>query len=141
MENSGVVHMLKHQKTEDLACMYKLFSRVSDGLKTVADCVSHYLREQGKALVQEEEGGTNAINFVQVQFFLYYLYVVYKVVPKTELYTHNKMKAFNVKLNFHEGAKTANSNSDKMQDPHFKNIFITSDLIGLWHFLHQLLAV
>ncbi|XP_069692217.1 cullin-3 [Periplaneta americana] len=65
MENSGVVHMLKNQKTEDLACMYKLFSRVTDGLKTVADCVSQYLREQGKALVQEEEGGTNAINFVQ----------------------------------------------------------------------------
>ncbi|RZF45409.1 hypothetical protein LSTR_LSTR002852 [Laodelphax striatellus] len=65
MENSGVVHMLKNQKTDDLACMYKLFSRVNDGLKTMSDCVSQYLREQGKALVQEEEGGTNAINFVQ----------------------------------------------------------------------------
>ena len=28
MENSGVVHMLKNDKTQDLACMYKLFSRV-----------------------------------------------------------------------------------------------------------------
>ncbi|KAJ8974424.1 hypothetical protein NQ317_002452 [Molorchus minor] len=67
MENSGVVHMLKHQKTEDLACMYKLFGRVTDGLKTIADCVSQYLREQGKALVQEEEHqpATNAITFVQ----------------------------------------------------------------------------
>lgn len=66
MENSGVVHMLKHQKTDDLACMYKIFGRVNDGLKTMADCVSHYLREQGKALVQEEEHqGTNAITFVQ----------------------------------------------------------------------------
>lgn len=67
MENSGVVHMLKHQKTEDLACMYKLFGRVTDGLKTMADCVSQYLREQGKALVQEEDHqtNTNAITFVQ----------------------------------------------------------------------------
>lgn len=67
MENSGVVHMLKHQKTEDLACMYKLFGRVADGLKTMSDCVSQYLREQGKALVQEEEhqASTNAITFVQ----------------------------------------------------------------------------
>ncbi|KAL3282913.1 hypothetical protein HHI36_006071 [Cryptolaemus montrouzieri] len=67
MENSGVVHMLKNQKTEDLACMYKLFGRVVDGLKTMADCVSQYLREQGKALVQEEEHqpSTNAITFVQ----------------------------------------------------------------------------
>ncbi|KAF7283447.1 cullin 3 [Rhynchophorus ferrugineus] len=67
MENSGVVHMLKHQKTDDLACMYKIFGRVQDGLKTMADCVSQNLREQGKALVQEEEHqpGTNAITFVQ----------------------------------------------------------------------------
>jgi cullin 3 len=64
MENSGVVHMLKYQKTEDLACMYKLFSRVTDGLKTVADCISRYLREQGKALVREDEAA-NAITFVQ----------------------------------------------------------------------------
>lgn len=66
MENSGVVHMLKNNKTEDLACMYKLMSRVLDGLKAVAECVSQHLREQGKALVAEEEGGKNAITFVQV---------------------------------------------------------------------------
>ena len=73
MENSGVVHMLKNNKTEDLACMYKLMSRVSDGLKAVAECVSQHLREQGKALVAEEEGGKNAITFVQVSqsFFLF----------------------------------------------------------------------
>ncbi|XP_034230690.1 cullin-3 isoform X2 [Thrips palmi] len=65
MENSGVVFMLKNQKTEDLARLYKLLSRVSEGLKTVSQCVSTYLREQGKALVQEEEAGTNAITFVQ----------------------------------------------------------------------------
>lgn len=66
MENSGVVHMLKNQKTEDLACMYKLFSRVDDGLKTMAECVSSYLREQGKALVTEDEGGKgDALSFVQ----------------------------------------------------------------------------
>lgn len=64
MENSGVVHMLRNKKTEDLACMYKLLSRVSDGLKTMSNCVSTYLREQGKALVAEEEG-KNAISFVQ----------------------------------------------------------------------------
>lgn len=65
MENSGVVYMLKNTKTEDLACMYKLFSRVKDGLKTISDCVSAYLREQGKNLVKEEENGTNPITFVQ----------------------------------------------------------------------------
>lgn len=72
MENSGVVHMLKNNKTEDLACMYKLMSRVSDGLRAVAECVSQHLREQGKALVAEEEGGKNAITFVQVSMITFF---------------------------------------------------------------------
>lgn len=84
MENSGVVHMLKNNKTEDLACMYKLMSRVLDGLKAVAECVSQHLREQGKALVAEEEGGKNAITFVQVSqiiiaFAFIYGYCCYNV--------------------------------------------------------------
>lgn len=65
MENSGVVHMLKCQKTDDLHCMYKLLSRVSEGLKTMASCVSAHLREEGKALVTVDESGANALNFVQ----------------------------------------------------------------------------
>lgn len=66
MENSGVVHMIKNTKTDDLACIYKLFSRLrDDGLKTLADCVSAFLREQGKILVKEEEAGVNPITFVQ----------------------------------------------------------------------------
>lgn len=51
----------------DLACMYKLFIRVLNGLKTMCDCISVYLREQGKAIVSEEgEDGKNAITYVQV---------------------------------------------------------------------------
>ncbi|CAG0912766.1 unnamed protein product [Notodromas monacha] len=65
MENSGVVHMLQHDKTADLACMYKLFVRVDEGLKTMVDCLSGYLREQGKALVAKEEEGKNPIGFIQ----------------------------------------------------------------------------
>lgn len=65
MENSGVVHMLKNKKTDDLACMYKLFSRVPEGLRTMCECISAYLREQGRALVTEEETGANAIVYVQ----------------------------------------------------------------------------
>lgn len=98
MENSGVVHMLINQKTDDLACMYKLFSRLRDGLKTISDCVSKYLREQGKGLVQEEEdskqialgaaaaaavpisGGTNAITFVQVLLKKMLLYVIELII-------------------------------------------------------------
>ena len=51
----------------DLACMFKLFFRVPNGPKTMSDCISAYLREQGKALVKEDgETGKNAITFVQV---------------------------------------------------------------------------
>ncbi|KAI1285963.1 Cullin-3 [Halotydeus destructor] len=66
MENSGVVYMLKNQKTDDLACMYKIFCRVQGGLPAIIACVSVHLREQGKALVTEEEGGKgDAVSFVQ----------------------------------------------------------------------------
>uniref|UniRef100_A0A674NZX0 Cullin 3b n=1 Tax=Takifugu rubripes TaxID=31033 RepID=A0A674NZX0_TAKRU len=65
MENSGLVHMLKNGKIEDLACMYKLFSRVPNGLKTMCECMSLYLREQGKALVSEEGEGKNPVDYIQ----------------------------------------------------------------------------
>jgi len=76
MENSGVVFMLTNQRTDDLACMYLLFKRVSDGHRTIADCLSSHLRGQGKALVTQEDDGTgtttgggaasaNAITYVQ----------------------------------------------------------------------------
>lgn len=67
MENSGVVHMLKNSKYEDLGCMYRLFKRVKEGLKSMCAAMSKYLREQGKAVVSEEEGseGKNAVIFIQ----------------------------------------------------------------------------
>uniref|UniRef100_A0A1E1WH60 Cullin family profile domain-containing protein n=1 Tax=Pectinophora gossypiella TaxID=13191 RepID=A0A1E1WH60_PECGO len=65
MENSGVVHMLQHTRTGELACVYKLLSRVPEGLRTVADAVSAHLREQGRALVTDTHHNTNAIAFVQ----------------------------------------------------------------------------
>lgn len=65
MENSGVVHMLRHTKTSELCCMYKLLSRVTGGLSVMCDAVSSHLRERGRALVEDQEG-TNAITYVQV---------------------------------------------------------------------------
>lgn len=55
MENSGVVNMLVNNRIEDLRCMYRLLKRVSYGLKTMTECLSTYLREQGRALVAEAE--------------------------------------------------------------------------------------
>ena len=54
----------------DLACMYKLFIRVKDGLKTMCTCISGYLREQGKALVSEDEGEQKTpVIYIQVNSF------------------------------------------------------------------------
>lgn len=61
MENSGVYHMLKHDKHVDLNYMYKLFHRVPQGLTTIADCMSAYLREQGKNLVTLECDASNTM--------------------------------------------------------------------------------
>ncbi|XP_046854312.1 cullin-3-A-like [Xenia sp. Carnegie-2017] len=68
MENSGVVHMLKHNKTEDLARMFRLFQRVKGGLHAVCECLRKYLREQGVGLVKDDETGEqgkSAITYVQ----------------------------------------------------------------------------
>jgi cullin 3 len=69
MEGSGVVHMLKNNRMEDLACIYKLFGRVNDGHKTIGEAVSKYLREEGKALVtqatDEQSQQTNAVTYIQ----------------------------------------------------------------------------
>lgn len=75
MENSGIVHMLRHDRVTDLACAYSLFSRVPDGLSVMVACMSKHLREVGMALVKEDDteaaaGGKNAIPFIQVLTFL-----------------------------------------------------------------------
>lgn len=51
--------------------MYKLFSRVPNGLKTMCECMSSYLREQGKALVSEEGEGKNPVDYIQVRQLAY----------------------------------------------------------------------
>lgn len=82
MEHSGVVHMLKNLRVDgqskedifyffvDLACMYKLFSRVENGLSSIIEHMSAFLRETGRALVSEETSveatpGKNATLYIQ----------------------------------------------------------------------------
>lgn len=67
MENSGVFYMLKHDKTDDLASMYRLFHRVPNGISTITDCMSLYLREQGKNLVSVEDIDESKTPIVYVQ--------------------------------------------------------------------------
>ena len=68
MENSGVVFMLTNQRTDDLACMYLLFKRVSDGHRTIADCLSSHLRGQGKALVTQVRNRNILVSVLSLEF-------------------------------------------------------------------------
>lgn len=91
MENSGFIFMLKNQRTQDLSCMYKLLSNLSDGLKTMADCLSKYLREEGRSLVKEDETDINPVTYVQslldlkdkLDFFLYNSFASDKIFKQT----------------------------------------------------------
>uniref|UniRef100_A0A0E0K582 Cullin family profile domain-containing protein n=1 Tax=Oryza punctata TaxID=4537 RepID=A0A0E0K582_ORYPU len=65
MENSGLVNMLVDDKYDDLARMYNLFRRVSDGLSTIRDVMTSYLRETGKQLVTDPERLKDPVEFVQ----------------------------------------------------------------------------
>ena len=76
-----MVHMLRTNKTEDLACMYKLFLRVEGGLECIVGCMSAHLRETGRGFVTEEpEGdapGRNASAYVQNLLDLHDRYVIF----------------------------------------------------------------
>ncbi|KAM3225084.1 hypothetical protein ACQJBY_058056 [Aegilops geniculata] len=65
MENSGLVNMLIDDKYEDLGRMYTLFRRVPDGLSTIRDMMTSYLRETGKHLVTDPERLKDPVEFVQ----------------------------------------------------------------------------
>ena len=70
MDNSGVVHILKCQKTDDLHSVYNLLSRVPDGLQTMTSCISTYLCEELEALMNAIKSSTiSGLNFVEVVVF------------------------------------------------------------------------
>ena len=54
MKGSGVEFMLRNDRTDDLACMYKLFGRVGEeGNRIIGDCISRFIRQSGKSTVIE----------------------------------------------------------------------------------------
>eukprot|EP00668_Euglena_longa_P014540 GGOE01018530.1.p1 GENE.GGOE01018530.1~~GGOE01018530.1.p1 ORF type:complete len:767 (+),score=353.77 GGOE01018530.1:79-2379(+) len=52
MENSGVVALLRDQKLEDLARMYRLFARIPRGLEPIAVIIKEYSTNEGMKLVK-----------------------------------------------------------------------------------------
>ncbi|KER25220.1 cullin family protein [Opisthorchis viverrini] len=64
MENSGLTHMLTHDRFEDIAAMYNVLSRVEEGPKIMSHYISMYLREQGRKIVQES-GASSSQQYIQ----------------------------------------------------------------------------
>ncbi|KVH96147.1 cullin-3A-like [Cynara cardunculus var. scolymus] len=65
MENSGLINMLVDDKYEDLRRMYNLFHRIPNGLSTIREVMTSYLREIGKQLVSDPEKLKDPVEFVQ----------------------------------------------------------------------------
>eukprot|EP01114_Cavostelium_apophysatum_P003635 TRINITY_DN1368_c0_g1_i2.p1 TRINITY_DN1368_c0_g1~~TRINITY_DN1368_c0_g1_i2.p1 ORF type:complete len:736 (-),score=233.08 TRINITY_DN1368_c0_g1_i2:74-2281(-) len=65
MEASGIISMLRDDKVEDLKRMYNLFGRVTNGHSTMRDMMSHYVRDTGKSLINDEEKQKDHISLVQ----------------------------------------------------------------------------
>ena len=72
MKDSGVVHMLKNQQTADFLYMYKLLSRVCGGEKAMISCLSAYVREEGKALINsaDEMGPVRLVQVCLTRFIM-----------------------------------------------------------------------
>ncbi|KJE93406.1 Cullin 3 [Capsaspora owczarzaki ATCC 30864] len=61
MDNSGLVSALVHNRLDDLARMYSLFSRVETGLSLIQKHLDVHLKEVGKAIVvADDEAGSAA---------------------------------------------------------------------------------
>lgn len=53
-ENSGLVALLENNKTEDLKLLYKLYSRVVNGLPPVGLILKNHIKKEGMELVREQ---------------------------------------------------------------------------------------
>jgi cullin 1 len=53
-ENSGLVALLENSKTEDLKLLYKLYSRVQNGLVPVGLILKNHIKKEGMELVREQ---------------------------------------------------------------------------------------
>eukprot|EP01123_Difflugia_compressa_P006943 TRINITY_DN1936_c0_g1_i1.p1 TRINITY_DN1936_c0_g1~~TRINITY_DN1936_c0_g1_i1.p1 ORF type:complete len:564 (-),score=89.63 TRINITY_DN1936_c0_g1_i1:299-1795(-) len=65
MEGSGMVSMLKDDKTEDLTRMYQLLGRVPKGHDIMRQVLGDFVRETGKQIVESPENQNKETTYVQ----------------------------------------------------------------------------
>jgi cullin 1 len=53
-ENSGLVALLENNKREDLKLLYKLYSRVQNGLVPIGQILKNHIKKEGMELVREQ---------------------------------------------------------------------------------------
>ncbi|TYZ59067.1 hypothetical protein PybrP1_012610 [[Pythium] brassicae (nom. inval.)] len=61
-ENSGVIALLKYDKLEDLARMYRLFARLKNGLEPIADLVQKHITAVGNDIVEKRANAVTSGN-------------------------------------------------------------------------------
>lgn len=61
-ENSGVIALLKYDKLDDLARMYRLFARLKNGLEPIADLVQKHITAVGNDIVEKRANAVTSGN-------------------------------------------------------------------------------
>lgn len=61
-ENSGVIALLKYDKLDDLARMYRLFARITNGLEPIADLVQKHITAVGNDIVEKRANAVTSGN-------------------------------------------------------------------------------
>ena len=72
MEYSGDVYMLQNDNKQYLLSMFKILKRVDNGVETLCNSVSIYLREHVNAFV-EHNSRNSAVEYIQCLFDLKHL--------------------------------------------------------------------
>eukprot|EP01128_Nolandella_sp_AFSM9_P011645 TRINITY_DN848_c0_g1_i2.p1 TRINITY_DN848_c0_g1~~TRINITY_DN848_c0_g1_i2.p1 ORF type:complete len:657 (-),score=175.31 TRINITY_DN848_c0_g1_i2:466-2391(-) len=65
MPESGMVHMLKDDKIDDLSRMYNLLNRVTHGHAAMRKCLENHVKEEGVAIVKNESMIAKPLTYVQ----------------------------------------------------------------------------
>ena len=116
MKGSGVEFMLTNNKTDDLACVYRLFGRVGEeGHKIIGECISRFIKQDSKSSVLESADANVYIkNLLELKD---------KFDQILEISFHNDMILKRVISDCFEYLLNLNSRS-----PEFLSIFIDNEL-------------
>ena len=68
--DTGIKSMFLNEKIDDLACIFELFSKSPETLKTITDELDPYIREKGEELFNNKELSKDTISNNKLVYFL-----------------------------------------------------------------------